>query len=248
MKGVLGIGEPLASSEEFTEVCNSLGFRLDDEILHRLDKIIGIGNGDARPAPRLTLHGEVLPSLRRRLRFLNRNRSGRFNPNGLHAFGIFEEEMSLDVHRQDVSGNANGYRTPIVSQRSFNMSYGVGQNKFKSVGLGRSGAQRKCRWHVPLMGAFPLIFGEGLSVDHPVVKAFKRDAARGWVVEYGNTVRAACVQNRVVGFKRSSAFRKHEQSGAMSVQPSDLQISRIVPNVGVIKRTVCMSLLESAIG
>ena len=55
------------------------------------------------------------------------------------------------------------------------------------------------------------------------------------------------VEDRVIGFERSSVVRHNQQCGPLSAQPRDLQISRIFADIRIIKRTLRVGFIERTV-
>src|SRR6266850_5564875 len=98
------------------------------------------------------------------------------------------------------------------------------------------------------MCGLPFVLGIGLTMNHPLVKALKRDSPRGRIGKYRSRTPVSCsIENRVVRLERRPAVRHQDQGGTMSAEASHLEVSGIFPNVWIVERTLGMGFVQRAV-
>ena len=153
--------------------------------------------------------------------------------------------MRVHALRENVAGDADGDRTIVRDESVFHIANGIGEQEFHAVGLRFSGLESQAGGRIPGLGFLPFIFGEGLAVNHPIVKTFEGYAARSRVGENcwrGGGLRV--VENWIVGFERSLAIGDHQQRGAVSVEARHLQVAGVFADVGIVEDAERMGLFE----
>ncbi len=247
VKRILGVDEPLLSGHEVAHVRHRLGRGLDYKIVDRLDQAVAVSNGHATSSPRFAAQRIRLPAALGCGLTADRDCSLRCDGEGLDVLGVFQEEMRIDVHGQDITRDAHRHRPVVGCKGRFNIPNRIGQQELEPVGFRFARRERQHGWRVPRLGLLPFIFSIGLAMNHPIVEAFEGDAARRGIGENRRGGRPSSVLDWVVGLKRSLALRYYQERRAFTTQPCYLEITSVLADVRIIKRAERMSLFQGAV-
>src|SRR5690349_20716929 len=86
---------------------------------------------------------------------------------------MLDEETSVDVHRQDVTGYPDRDRTIVLRECRFYIPNLAGQQKLDAVSLNLSRSQRGEGGWIPGRHSAPFFFSVRFGVDHPRECAFE---------------------------------------------------------------------------
>ncbi len=148
---------------------------------------------------------------------------------------MFNEETTVNIHRQDVTRYSDRDRTLVLRECSFNISNLIRQQKLDAISSCFAGSYHgECRW-IPWNYSAPLIFNIRLGVDHPCECALER------------LTRSCRLAEWLVSFEWRPV-RNYHQRGAGATQPRYLQVSGILSDVGIRKRTLLVRFFETTTG
>ena len=183
MERIRSVVEPLLGKEEVAQVGDRLRLRFDYVIADRLFRIVVIGNRQSRAAPILATQRVSLPTASSWFVFMNCNRVLRLDCQCPDLVSVIQKEPRVQIHRQHITGDADGHRPMIGNQRLLDISNLIGEQKLDAVSSGGARRNRYAGRLVPLLGILPFVFSVSLSMDHPCKRAFEGLIGPGGLVE-----------------------------------------------------------------
>src|SRR5580658_1791369 len=179
---------------------------------------------------------------------MNLDRRRRFDLQRRDGLAVFKEQARLDVLGQHVTRNADGDWPLIFGERALDVPNRIRNQELDSIRFRLARREREARRSVPGLRVLPFIFGVGLTVDHPFVETFKSDSSRRGIGEYRRCAPPPLVvENRVVSLEGRFAFGDNLQRRTVSVESGYMEMSRVLTDAGIVKRTDRVGLLERAI-
>src|SRR5262249_9037685 len=168
MKRVAWIVKPLPCKEEISEIRDRLSGRLGDVVADGLGSTIVVGKRETRASPRFATHSKSPQSI-----LFNVERARRVDCDASYFAVVLDEETSVNVHRQYVTGNSDRDGPVILREVRFDLPNLIGQQKLDAISFRRAWSECCRRWWIPRNDATPLIFGKRACMGHPREHAFE---------------------------------------------------------------------------